>query len=66
MSLYDPVYYTSNIIYTNTGVSTSTSANLLLHGGLTLLSTSDTTNLTSGGSVTMLGGMSINKSLLVG
>lgn len=50
----------------NTTNSTNSQASVLLSGGLTILSTQNSTGLTSGGNLTLLGGASINKDLYLG
>ena len=46
--------------------SQSTSGAIILNGGITILNTTDSTSLTSGGTISTLGGVSIAKSLNVG
>ena len=58
---------TSNSLYiSSTQNSNSLSAALFSIGGITIVSTTDTTSITSGGGFTNLGGASIAKSLFVG
>lgn len=46
--------------------SNSSSGSFILYGGLSINSTSDTTSLTSGGGITLNGGMSVKKSVYIG
>ena len=58
---------TSNVIFTNTSSSiNSTTASVLINGGLSINSTSSSTSISNGGSLTIAGGVSIAKNMMIG
>ena len=57
---------TGSVILNNATISAGTSGSLIVKGGITIVSTTDATSTTSGGTFTSLGGMSVQKSLIVG
>lgn len=56
----------SQLITTSTRTSNGSTGSVLISGGLTILNTTDATNVSNGGSFTTNGGVSIGKSLIVG
>jgi hypothetical protein len=58
--------FNNNIRILSTTSSNSTSASIIVSGGITILETADATSISSGGGLTVLGGASITKSLFVG
>ena len=62
----DHTEFPKYVYISETTESNSTFASLILSGGQTILSTADATSLSSGGSLTTLGGVAINKKTLTG
>jgi hypothetical protein len=56
----------NQLITTSTRISTGSTGSVVLSGGLTILNSTDSTNISNGGSFTTNGGVSIGKSLIVG
>ncbi|KAJ3065664.1 hypothetical protein HDU98_010957, partial [Podochytrium sp. JEL0797] len=63
---YDRDCFIQGISIFDSSASTTTTGSLVTYGGITILATSDSSNLSSGGTFTTLGGMAINKTLYLG
>ena len=66
IDIQNVVFYDNHVEIPFTNPSDSSLGSLLLNGGISILNTTDSTSLSSGGTITTLGGVSIGKSLNVG